>query len=369
MTLQQCFTAEFLGLPAGQVLPQEQVQAALTLGLREHTLIEPALDALESWLKSIGYFAHLREDNLFLAFPNAWQGCELWLQVNYSRLGYKLPPGPRTQKCPLCYENIGAPGKELLRVFEFELAGTPYFAHPTPFPLHPGHFVLNAREHSPMRVNGQSLREAHAFLQRAPGWLLASNSDVEWAGASVLGHHHFQVFRGLTLPVEHAPALATRDQKGIRTEWLNWPATTIRLQGAAANVLAYAEEIIAAWKAKDPGRCTGNYLMRLNGADELTITFFFRHPAFVTAPELRHIKSEGVGIVEMAGESIVPPRPDLDRDGNRAFFEQVGRDFTIALIRSNSPPACAEGGWDIPALLQFSPLDISKISGKEVKLP
>jgi len=346
-------------LPEETLLPQSEVQERLHGLASQGYLTGEILTVLEEWLRSVGYFSHLKEPNLFLRFPGWWtDSVELWLQVNYSRLGYRAPSARQPQHCPLCIENIGSEGKELLRVYEFELASTWYFAHPTPYPLHDGHFVLNVREHAPMRVNRQSLDEAYAFLQQAPGWLLASNSDVEWAGASVLGHHHFQVFRGLQLPVEHAPWLASRRDGATRVQWVNWPAPVARLVGPPEDVLLWASDLIETWKAIDPGRNTGNYLMRLVSG-VLTLTFFFRNPAYVTADELKVIKSEGVGIVEMAGEAIVPPKPNLDRNGNREYFEKIGAEFTVALITSNAPPAYCEK-WEIPSLLGFHDLPTSK---------
>lgn len=351
-------------LPEETLLPQSEVQERLQGLASQGYLAGEILTVLEEWLRSIGYFSHLKEPNLFLRFPRWWtDSVELWLQVNYSRLGYRAPSARQPQHCPLCIENIGTEGKELLRVYEFELAGTWYFAHPTPFPIHDGHFVLNVREHVPMRVNRQSLEEAYAFLRQAPGWLLASNSDVEWAGASVLGHHHFQVFRNLQLPVERAPWIATRWDGNTRVQWVNWPAPVTRLIGQPEEVLRRGAQLIEEWKAIDPGRNTGNYLMRLERGI-LTLTFFFRNPAYITPDDLKAIKSEGVGIVEMAGEAIVPPRPDLNRDANREYFERIGAEFTIALISSNSPPPYCEK-WAIPHLLGFQ--DFPPFS-KEVKL-
>jgi len=323
-------------LPRGEVLPQAAVQSALAALCRATGRVDAAFDELGAWLESVGYFAHLKAANEYLEFPDDRTGVRMRLQVNYSRLGYKLPEGPRAVACPLCIENVGTPGKELLRVFELELAGTPFFAHPTPFPLCAGHFVLNGLAHEPMRIGERGLRETAEFLRRAPGWLAASNSDVEWAGASVLGHHHVQIFRDLALPVESARAHRAGMCREARIEFLDWYCPVARIVGDEESVLAIAAEAVSRWKATAPGKATCNYLMRRAG-DGLALHVFFRHPDHRTPERLRTIKKEGVGIIEVAGEIIVPPLPDRDRAGNRAYFEAEGLDICRGIISGNGP--------------------------------
>lgn len=353
-------------LPRGKLLPQEEVQRRLAEHFPDAALGE-ALVELEVWASSVGYFEHLRESNLFLEYSPRGGVPGLRLQVNYSRLSYRVAQEGPAELCPLCFENIGRAGKEKLRVFEFSLGGTPYFAHPTPFPLHPGHFVLNLRRHEPMRVSAESLREAWEFLKRAPAWLLASNSDVAWAGASVLGHHHFQVFRQLELPLERAEPLARSGRVSTVTlELLRWFGPVARLRGAPEDVLGVASGLMASWKSCDPGRSTFNYLMRRSAHGELVLHLVFRHPAYVSSERLRRIKSEGVGIIEMAGEAIVPPRPGLSRAANEEFFSAHGEAIARAIIAQNSPPCRHfDGLWDIGQLLGVAP-DACRTLAKEV---
>lgn len=323
-------------LSRGSVLPQGDVQSMLAASVEAGGRIDFALDELAAWSESIGYFRHLSAANEYLQFADDRTGTPLRLQINYSRLAYKLPEGPKAVACPLCIENVGTPGKELLRVFELELAGTPFFAHLTPFPLHPGHFVLNGRAHEPMRIGERGLRETAEFLRRAPGWLAASNSDVAWAGASVLGHHHVQVFRRLSLPVEIAPVVRRGVLGGCIAAFLDWHCPVARIAGPAESVLALGSDLVSRWKSTAPGEATCNYLMR-EGGDGLLLHLFFRHPDYRTPESLRGIKAEGVGIIEVAGEIIVPPLPDRDRAANRAWFEANGLDVCRGIIGGNGP--------------------------------
>lgn len=324
-------------LPAGLVADQSRIQADLDVLRRKGVTLDGVFVELARWLDSVGYFAHLTDQNEYITIFDAEYNLPFRLQINYSRLTYKAPSGARLA-CPLCIENIGMPGKELLRVFELELGGEAYFTHPTPFPLHPNHFVLNLRQHAPMEVSGSRLRQMADFAGKMPRWLVASNSDVAWAGASILGHHHVQVFRDLQLPLESArPSNCLKESPQLSAWMVHWPCPVLRLEGDSAAVLDAAERTIAAWKARAPGACTFNYLMRAHRTNGLQLHLIFRHPDFRTPQELQHIKAEGVGIVEMAGEVIVPPMAKFDREANRLYFLAEGQRVIRGIIGGNAP--------------------------------
>lgn len=336
MTLSRDATREDL-LPAGILLSQEEIQRALQGAGDGGAPLGDILQALRSWSESVGYFEHLRQENVYFSFPDAAFGVELRLQVNYSRMGYSLPTGERPS-CPLCIGNIGTPGKEKLRVHQFTLGGRDYFAHLTPFPLHGGHFVVNRLEHIPMIIDRDALADASEFIGRCPGWLAASNSDVEWAGASVLQHHHLQVFQSLRLPLQDASPIRGRNMgEGARVSELRWPCPALRIEGATADALRVAGDLLLAWKRVRPGETTCNFLLHHGEKGEATVHLLLRHPRFRTGKDLRAIKSEGVGIIEMAGEVIVPPREGLSRAENTVYFKEIGAALIPRLIADNSP--------------------------------
>ncbi|MEQ8821130.1 MAG: hypothetical protein RLY93_12885 [Sumerlaeia bacterium] len=327
---------EALALPDA-MLDQDEVQKRLDALTSQTGELSGALDALEAWSQRQGYFAHLTRPNLYLQERDDEYGVTFRLQVNYSRLGYR--PADRMEdqpENPLCWENVASPWKPLLRAFEFESAGVRYFAHATPFPLHKGHFVMNVRDAEPMRMDERSLREMAGFLARAPRWLAASNSDVAWAGASVLAHQHLQLFRKLSLPVETAREAALQHHHGCTVEWLHWPCPVARLRGAQENVIVTGGELIRRWKATDPGQATCNLLLRADG-HSATAHVFLRHPDFRTPDSLRFIKSEGVGIIEVAGEIIVPPQERLSLTENRNFFRTRLLEIARGIIGGNGP--------------------------------
>ncbi len=304
------------------------------------------LEVLERWSHAVGYYEHIRQPNDLLVFPCEQLKVNLRLQINYTRLDYKAPPKAEskseTEYCPLCYYNVASKQKPLLRAFRLAIgkcaSDKTHFAHLTPFPLCLGHFVLNRLAHEPMQLDKDAINDALAFLALAPGWLVASNSDVEWAGASILTHHHAQVFRELRLPLEDATEHSQcTSQDGVTASVLHWLGPVLRVAGPPDAVAVACSKLINAWKSTDAGRATCNFLARMPGPDTAVVHVILRHPQYRTYGSPAEIKPEGVGIIEMAGEVIVPPLPHLTRSENKDYFSSVGYELAAQIIGMNSP--------------------------------
>lgn len=338
----------FLALPPDT--PQERIQSALEPIQAEHGL--PAvMDCLHRWSLSAGYLTREKlEDIERLEFPDPETGVTFRVQVNFARTRYSeaqerelqaaAPPGPRP--CLLCRDNIGRPGKEALRVYEFSLDGRArrFFLQLTPFPLYPYHFVPVLAQHSPQRLSPQSLRDMFDFLRLAPGYTVVSNSDVEWAGASILNHLHYQALRGLRLPVMDArplPGLARR-LPGVDVAGLDYPMAAFRFTGAEEEpVREAAAALLVHWKGLDPGRNTVN-LNLIREPEGFLLTLLLRNPDFRTPVSLRPFKSEGVGVIEASGEAILPVPKGPQAEAMWRTIRGDGLRLTKALIQGNSPP-------------------------------
>lgn len=292
--------------------------------------LDAALEGLFRWSVASDYFAPgIFESNLVLKFPDTATPVVFRTQINYSRLAYAAPAGPRPG-CPICFSEVGSHFKPLLRAHEFLLgkARTPFFAQLTPFPLRARHFIVIEREHNPMRVGAQGLDELLDFVERAPSFTACSNSDVTNAGVSILGHHHYQVFGGSGLPVFDAlPADGCEATAGdCSLALLDFPIATLRVAGPRAAVGTVAAAVVAWWKGQAPGMNTANLTVRRVRKGQFEAYLFFRNPAHLTPPDLLRIKSEGVGVVEVSGEGIYPP-PD------EATLGEIRRDGLVILKR------------------------------------
>jgi len=186
--------------------------------------LEEALDCLHRWELAAGYITREKlEDVERLEFPDPDTGLTFRLQVNHARTRYsdaqeserrasaatpvRAPEQAGPKPCLLCRHNVGSPGKESLRVFELDLDGRDG-ASSSSSPLPAVSLPLRARALQAHAAAGQRpLPGGHVrLLDLAPGYAVLSNSDVEWAGASILTHLHFQMLRGLRLPVLEARA-------------------------------------------------------------------------------------------------------------------------------------------------------------------
>jgi hypothetical protein len=253
---------------------------------------------------------------------------------------FQMPSNSPPVHCAICYENLEQPGKEKLRVFKFFLhAAREYFVQATPFPLFEKHFVVITREKLPMQMNGQSLADLTRVVELAPGYVGCSNSDVDWAGASILNHHHYQIFDRLDLPVMHAAAVSEFHAAHAELNYglLHFPCACCKVTSRARALwLVACGNIIAAWKELEPGRNTCN-LVVTKERGLYTCYILFRNPGFRTAEELLAIKSEGVGVIEVAGEGIYPAPSGEQAEAIWHRLEHEGLHVIKALIASNNP--------------------------------
>jgi UDPglucose--hexose-1-phosphate uridylyltransferase len=342
--------APFRALPPDT--PQEDIQRRLEEVHRTDGLVA-ALDGLFELQLAAGYITReklIEVERLSFADPET--GLEFRIQVNFARSKYKPPPptsGTRDSEgssppCLLCKGNVGLPGKETLRIYEFPLdeQGRRFFVQLTPFPLYPHHFVLILSDHQPQSIDRRTVPDMLAFLRQAPGYTVCSNSDVEWAGSSILDHLHFQVFRDLELPVMNAPGAPHTSvrRSGCRIEMLQYPLSAFRLSASEADsVREVGSALIGRWKSLDPGRNTVNLVLARSRdrTGEYRMIVLLRNPDFRTPPALQRFKREGVGVIEASGEAILPVPEGEQAEELWREIRENGLDIVKGIIRGNSP--------------------------------
>jgi hypothetical protein len=328
--------------------------------------LETALECLHFWELAAGYITQEKLDGIErLAFPDPASGLTFLLQVNHARTRYsdaqererqagKPPAKPGPKPCLLCKDNIGSPGKESLRVYELDLdgRGRRFFFQLTPFPLYPFHLVPVLSEHTPQRISAQSLDDMFALLELAPSYAILSNSDVEWAGASILSHLHFQMLRGVRLPVleaRQAPGL-TRPISAGRIDFLDYPLSAFRFTGLDDRALRQAAgALLESWKGLDPGRNTANLNLVRSPAPQpgFQLVVLLRNPDYRTPERLRRFKSEGVGVVEASGEAILPVPSGPEAPEMWREIRERGLGLVKELIAGNSPPMPLAGAREL----------------------
>ena len=243
------------------------------------------------------------------------------VQINYSRQKYtsaqthgnKRTASTKLPNCHICKSLAGSPGKELLRVLSLPLAGGNWFIQLTPYPLYPRHIVVIDDRHIPMSIDAYMIQSISDFVTAAPGYIACSNSDRQWAGASILEHLHFQAVDSLHLSLFEAEFIPEQRvfHQGMLLNWLDYPMPVLYVGGfERTSLIKTVSLIIDRWKARDDGN-TCNLVHRKNG-NRFEWFILFRNPRYKNPPKLKHIKSEGIGVIEAAGAWIFPP-PTTER--------------------------------------------------------
>ncbi len=305
--------------------------------------LSDSLEALYQQEIKLGYIEPDRlSENKYYELKDSHYNITFKAQINYLRDSYINDMSKQQSKpgidCPICYDNIYEPGKEKLRVHPFNLANREFFAQYTPYPLFPYHTVLITREHYPMCIDQQVVTDLLTFIKQAPDYTCCSNSDVQWAGASILQHHHYQVFKDLQLPIQTARSEFDHISKDFNLELLHYPIACARVSSNnAQRIEDIGGKIIQFWKEQRQNNTCNLLLDHCNNQYNLYI--LFRHPDYRTPIPIQKVKSEGIGVVEVCGYGIYP----VPHGDNAKFIwdkiDNDGLNVIKTLIAGNNPIA------------------------------
>jgi UDPglucose--hexose-1-phosphate uridylyltransferase len=240
-------------------------------------------------------------------------------------------------KCQLCLENEGYagridyPARENLRVIPITLHNSKWGFQYSPYTYYREHCIVINKEHIPMAIEKETFIGLFDFIKLFPHYFVGSNADLPIVGGSILSHEHFQggnyQFPMAVASIEHPfciPGFSDVDA-GI----VKWPLSVIRLSCNNANrLIDLGAHILESWREYTD---EDSYLYAsTNGQPHNTITPIARkvenlfqldlvlrnnittkeHPLGVFHPheELHHIKKENIGLIEVMGLAVLPPR-------------------------------------------------------------
>lgn len=239
--------------------------------------------------------------------------------------------------CLLCPENegfagtLGHPARQNLRLIPLELGGERWFFQYSPYVYYNEHCIVLSHEHRPMKVSRRTFDNLFQFLGLLPHYFIGSNADLPIVGGSILTHDHYQGGRH-DFPMGRAPVERSYGAPAggaFTVGRVKWPMSALRLQGEdTAAMAAAAEKILALWRGW--GDETVGILPETEGTPHNTITPIARrdgrlytldlvlrnnratkeHPLGLFHPhaEVHHIKKENIGLIEVLGLAILPPR-------------------------------------------------------------
>ena len=269
----------------------------------------------------------------------------------------KLVKSSNYPQCQLCMENEGYhgrvnhPARSNHRIIRFDISGQEWGFQYSPYAYFNEHCIFLDSKHRPMAISRQSFERLLAIVEQFPGYFAGSNADLPIVGGSILTHDHYQGGRHV-FPMEVAPIQKSVTFEGFETVKagiVQWPMSVIRLSSDSKEDLTeLADKILLAWRQySDP---SVQVLAESNGTPHHTITpiarkrdgqfeldLVFRdnqtspeHPDGIYHPhkDVQHIKKENIGLIEVMGLAILPPRLKEEVEQVAAYL--VGEDISVA---------------------------------------
>lgn len=259
---------------------------------------------------------------------------QIALAKNMPSSGYPL--------CQLCMENEGYagrvnyPARSNLRIIHLELNHETWGFQYSPYAYFNEHCIFLDSRHEPMAINRDTFVRLLSLIDQFPHYFVGSNADLPIVGGSILSHEHYQGGRH-----DFPMALASVDTPihfagfdSVQAGIVKWPMSVIRLTAPNKEQLVeLAAKILTCWR----GYSDESVGIRAESDGELhhTITPIARrrrelyeldlvlrdnqtsdaYPLGVFHPhqDVQHIKKENIGLIEVMGLAILPPRlkPEL----------------------------------------------------------
>ncbi|MGM0212497.1 UDP-glucose--hexose-1-phosphate uridylyltransferase [Enterococcus sp. AZ109] len=241
-------------------------------------------------------------------------------------------------KCLLCMENEGYkgrlnyPARTNHRIIRMNLDGESWGLQYSPYAYYNEHCIVLSEEHRPMKISRDTFQRLLKITEVLPHYFVGSNADLPIVGGSILSHDHYQGGRH-TFPMAVAeierrinfPLFPT-----VTAGIVKWPMSVIRLQSKQSKeLIAAAEYIFESWKQYSD-ESVDVVAFSADGTPHHTITPIARRKGelfeldlvlrdnnvseeypdgiFHPHPDVQHIKKENIGLIEVMGLAVLPPR-------------------------------------------------------------
>ena len=249
----------------------------------------------------------------------------------------KLMKSSSYPKCLLCRENEGYagranhPARQTHRLIPLDFQGKSWFLQYSPYTYYNEHCIILNGEHVPMKISRTTFENLTEFVTLFPHYFAGSNADLPIVGGSILSHDHYQgghyTFAMAKAAVEKEYSFAGFPD--VQAGRVKWPMSAIRLTSEnRAQLIDLAERILAKWRGYSDARV--GVLAESDGEPHNTITPICRrvgkayqldlvlrnnrtdaeNPLGIFHPHanVHHIKKENIGLIEVMGLAVLPPR-------------------------------------------------------------
>lgn len=223
------------------------------------------------------------------------------------------------------------PARANHRIIRVDLGEEQWGFQYSPYAYFNEHCIFLNTEHVPMVISRTTFEQLLELVEIFPGYFAGSNADLPIVGGSILTHNHYQGGRH-TFPMEMAELdypFTFAGYEDITAGIVKWPMSVLRLTGAdKTRLVDLADKIRLAWsgysdpdldiiaKTGDEPHHTVTPIARRRGQlFELDLVLRDNHtsddhPDGVYHPhkDVQHIKKENIGLIEVMGLAILPPR-------------------------------------------------------------
>ena len=252
--------------------------------------------------------------------------------------------------CALCFENEGFKGdlnhaaRTNHRLIRLEVNGEGYGLQYSPYAYFDQHCIFVHQMHQPMAINRRTFANLLAIVDRFPHYFVGSNADLPITGGSILSHDHYQGgrhhFAMARVKVFETYQLA--DFPDLTVEHLYWPMSVIRLRHTDPKLVLDAAEMIFNHRLEYSDESL-EIRAYTNGERHNTITPIARrreeafeldlvlrnnrtndhYPDGIFHPhqDVQHIKKENIGLIEVMGLAILPPRLLKEVEAVKAYLK------------------------------------------------
>ncbi len=248
----------------------------------------------------------------------------------------KNAPQSGYPKCQLCREcegyagRVDFPARQNHRIIPITINNSDWFMQYSPYVYYNEHCIVFNGTHTPMKIDKAAFSKLLEFVTLFPHYFIGSNADLPIVGGSILSHEHFQGGR-YEFAMERAPIekkISFTGFENVEAGIVKWPMSTIRLLSESRESLVeLADKILTAWRSytdesafifahTDAPHNTITPIARRRG-EKYELDLVLRnnittaeHPLGVYHPhaELHHIKKENIGLIEVMGLAVLPPR-------------------------------------------------------------
>lgn len=333
-----------------------------------------ATDYLFQLMTKNGYIQeHAVKKNLHFSYPSKYGLIQCTINLSKPEKDPKVIAKLKDQKVssyPLgmlakenmgYYGHLGYPGRSNHRIIPLTLNDESFYLQYSPYVYYAEHTIVFHEDFIPMEISANTWHRLFDFVDLFPHYFLGSNAGLPIVGGSILNHEHYQGGKA-SFPIEQAKSFAHYNGQDIQVDLLIWPVSVIRIQSKQRSILLefveslrlyyenYSDKSVELIATTSAAHNAINPIVRKQG-DTYVVLMALRNNRtteeypdglFHVHPDVYPIKKENIGLIEVMGLAILPPRHQkaiddmvafsngvIDRYDQQTLYEDWAQDFNL----------------------------------------